>query len=178
MARRRSPIVVVIALAVGVGLAGCGQDQRRAVAFTAPTGPRTLHGAGPNAVDQLLTSGGGLWFEGTRTDPNGGCTLYSFQVGSLGEHRGLRTRYFANYVNGGCRFSGPTAPPTGQFTWSAQGTRVVLQLPASSKPEELTITRGDGAARAISLSRAGGRDGLWVGCGNPEFPLPLSAGCL
>jgi hypothetical protein len=55
---------------------------------------------------------------------------------------------------------------------------VVLQFPASSTPEEVTITRGDGAARSISLSRPGGREGLWVGCGNPDFPLPLAAGCL
>lgn len=55
---------------------------------------------------------------------------------------------------------------------------MVLRFPASSAPEEVTITRGDGVRRAISLLRAGGREGLWVGCGNPEFPLPLTAGCL
>ena len=66
------------------------------------------------AIDQLLTSRGGFWWQ--QVDPGGVCRLYVFRITPQGDRIGTQQAWFQNPFSGVCLPQ--TFAPSSAFTWS------------------------------------------------------------
>jgi hypothetical protein len=141
-----------------------------------------------SAVEQLLTSRDGFWWQQAGVDPNNAvCNLYVFRITPQGDHIGTRQAYFLNPITQQCQSQ--VFAPASAFTWTTSdftppaigapftplGTEVRIQLVAGSIVA-LWIAGRDDADDALAFTgvaaptQPGATPDILWGCKSSVFP--------
>lgn len=136
----------------------------------APSTPQVP--TGPSATESLLARH--LWWEDD-LDRDSVCYLYTLDVGSNGERRGVRTSYFVNPFTGRCRVTSEANAQTSYFSWSVSGN-VLTNLFRSGSAERLSFGSFKPSDATVPVNR-NGAGVVWAGCNSPYYPFARTPGC-